>query len=242
MVIPEDPPANPIIIDISSDEEDDIEDMPADPPADSFMADHTNGGEDTSSNHHWILGKEVFPCSLREWLANKATPHHLGGLMSNRTPSKRKDHVVVGFLERKGSKAGFNGSQEKGKIWDSSLRTQIPNPRGSRLLPVEEYEKSSCLDRTIDQEHRMRGVKIRPVNVIVSYRLATRAGLNGVVYGLNWIGLAAPITLCKRLVSWFDLVWTGRLQPLHGYVPRYVHVINLTAVLDVILWRVGAAD
>ncbi|GMN25637.1 hypothetical protein TIFTF001_050622 [Ficus carica] len=48
----------------------------------SFMADHTNGGEDTSSNHHWILGKEVFPCSPREWLANKATPPHLGGLMS----------------------------------------------------------------------------------------------------------------------------------------------------------------
>ncbi|GMN65876.1 hypothetical protein TIFTF001_034946 [Ficus carica] len=71
---------------------------------------------------------------------------------------------------------------------------------------------------------------------MVSYRLATRAGLNGLVYGLNWIGLAAPITLCKRLVSWFDLVWTGRLQPLHGYVS------NLTAVLDTILWRVGAAD
>ncbi|GMN40314.1 hypothetical protein TIFTF001_009541 [Ficus carica] len=48
----------------------------------SFMADHTNGGEDTSSNPHWILWKEVFPCSPREWLANKATPPHLGGLMS----------------------------------------------------------------------------------------------------------------------------------------------------------------
>ncbi|GMN36080.1 hypothetical protein TIFTF001_042365 [Ficus carica] len=66
--------------------------------------------------------------------------------------------------------------------------------------------------------------RIRQVNVMVSYRLATRASLNGLVYGLNWNGLAAPITLCKRLVSWFDLVWTGRLQPLHSYVPRYVHI------------------
>ncbi|GMN30055.1 hypothetical protein TIFTF001_046400 [Ficus carica] len=87
------------------------------------------------------LGKEVFPCSPREWLANKATPPHLGGLMSNRIPSKKKDHVVVGFLERKGSKAGFSGSQEKGKIWDSSLRTQIPNPRGGNLQLYPEEEQ-----------------------------------------------------------------------------------------------------
>ncbi|GMN66552.1 hypothetical protein TIFTF001_035612 [Ficus carica] len=71
---------------------------------------------------------------------------------------------------------------------------------------------------------------------MVSYRLATRAGLNGLAYGLNWTGLAAPITPCKRLVSWFDLVWIGRLQPLHGYVS------DLPAILDAILWGVGAAD
>ncbi|GMN26682.1 hypothetical protein TIFTF001_050428 [Ficus carica] len=63
----------------------------------SFMADHTNGGEDTSSNHHWILGKEVFPCSPREWLANKATPPHLEAELQGR----RETMCWSVFLEQK---------------------------------------------------------------------------------------------------------------------------------------------
>ena len=38
--------------------------------------------------------------------------------------------------------------------------------------------------------------KIGQANVIVTYRLATRAGLNGIVHGLSWIGLAALTTPC----------------------------------------------
>ncbi|GMN28657.1 hypothetical protein TIFTF001_046258 [Ficus carica] len=45
MVIPGDPPADPIIIDISSDEEDDIEEMPADPPADPIAIDISSDEE-----------------------------------------------------------------------------------------------------------------------------------------------------------------------------------------------------
>ncbi|GMN20731.1 hypothetical protein TIFTF001_047160 [Ficus carica] len=45
MVIPGDPPADPTIIDISSDEEDDIEDMPADPPADPIVIDISSDEE-----------------------------------------------------------------------------------------------------------------------------------------------------------------------------------------------------
>ncbi|GMN65630.1 hypothetical protein TIFTF001_034692 [Ficus carica] len=33
---------------------------------------------------------------------------------------------------------------------------------------------------------------------MVSYRLATRAGLNGLVHGLSWTGLAAPTTPWQR--------------------------------------------
>ncbi|GMN21443.1 hypothetical protein TIFTF001_047278 [Ficus carica] len=45
MIIPGDPPADPIIIDISSDEEDDIEEMPADPPADPIAIDISSDEE-----------------------------------------------------------------------------------------------------------------------------------------------------------------------------------------------------
>ena len=38
--------------------------------------------------------------------------------------------------------------------------------------------------------------KIKQVNVVVTYRLATRVGLNGIVHGLSWFGLAAPTTPC----------------------------------------------
>ncbi|GMN66056.1 hypothetical protein TIFTF001_035130 [Ficus carica] len=59
------------------------------------------------------------------------------------------------------------------------------------------------------------------------------------VYGLNWIGLAAPITLWKRLVSWFDLVldWPPPTTPW-----LCTTVSDLPAILDAILLRVGAAD
>ncbi|GMN25634.1 hypothetical protein TIFTF001_043914 [Ficus carica] len=40
MVVPGDPPADPIIIDISSDEEDDVEVIPADPLADPIVIDY----------------------------------------------------------------------------------------------------------------------------------------------------------------------------------------------------------
>lgn len=46
MVIPGDPPADPIIIDISSDEEDDIEDMPADPIVIDISSDEEGDDED----------------------------------------------------------------------------------------------------------------------------------------------------------------------------------------------------
>ncbi|GMN31723.1 hypothetical protein TIFTF001_044621 [Ficus carica] len=54
---------------------------------------------------------------------------------------------------------------------------------------------------------------------MVSYRLATRAGLNGLVHGLSWTGLAAPTTPWQRTT-----------------------VSDLPAILDAILWRVVAAD
>ncbi|GMN65159.1 hypothetical protein TIFTF001_034223 [Ficus carica] len=102
-------------------------------------------------------------------------------------------------------------------------------PSSSRRKPAVVPRREAALRRTGHNKRRYVMMlcygklgydRIRQVYVMVSYRLATRVSLNGLVYGLNWIGLAAPITLCKRLVSWFDLVWTGRLQPLHSYVPR----------------------
>ncbi|GMN21828.1 hypothetical protein TIFTF001_051157 [Ficus carica] len=45
MVIPADPPADPLIIDISSDEEDDIMVIPADPPADALVIDISSDEE-----------------------------------------------------------------------------------------------------------------------------------------------------------------------------------------------------
>ncbi|GMN20993.1 hypothetical protein TIFTF001_043216 [Ficus carica] len=54
---------------------------------------------------------------------------------------------------------------------------------------------------------------------MVSYRLATRAGLNGLVHDLSWTGLVAPTTPWQRAT-----------------------VIDLPAILDAILWRVGAVD
>ncbi|GMN37717.1 hypothetical protein TIFTF001_042677 [Ficus carica] len=45
MVIPGDPPADPIIVDISSDEEDDVEVIPADPLADPIVIDISSDEE-----------------------------------------------------------------------------------------------------------------------------------------------------------------------------------------------------
>ncbi|GMN22777.1 hypothetical protein TIFTF001_047498 [Ficus carica] len=61
MVIPGDPPADPIIIDISSDEEDDIEEMPADPPADPIAIDISSdeeGDDEDMEQAGWFEDQE----------------------------------------------------------------------------------------------------------------------------------------------------------------------------------------
>ncbi|GMN22683.1 hypothetical protein TIFTF001_047472 [Ficus carica] len=61
MIIPGDPPADPIIIDISSDEEDDIEEMPADPPADPIAIDISSdeeGDDEDMEQAGWFEDQE----------------------------------------------------------------------------------------------------------------------------------------------------------------------------------------
>ncbi|GMN27193.1 hypothetical protein TIFTF001_044100 [Ficus carica] len=58
MVIPGDPPADPIIIDIPSDEEDDIEDIPADPPADPIVIDISSDEEGDDEDMEPVPGLE----------------------------------------------------------------------------------------------------------------------------------------------------------------------------------------
>ena len=45
-------------------------------------------------------------------------------------------------------------------------------------------------------KNKFLSYEIRQVDVVVSYRLAMRAGLNGMVHGLSWIRLATPTTPC----------------------------------------------
>ena len=44
---------------------------------------------------------------------------------------------------------------------------------------------------------------------VVSYRLAIKAGLNGMVHGLSWIGWLPKLLHVKLCVSWFELKWTA---------------------------------
>ncbi|GMN37038.1 hypothetical protein TIFTF001_035074 [Ficus carica] len=103
----------------------------------AFMADHTNGGEDTSSNHHWILGKEVFPCSPREWLANKATPPHLEA----EPQAREKTMWWSDFLRGKGARLVVVAAKKREKILGSKLENQIPNLRGGNLQLYPEEEQ-----------------------------------------------------------------------------------------------------
>ncbi|GMN65192.1 hypothetical protein TIFTF001_034268 [Ficus carica] len=43
----------------------------------------------------------------------------------------------------------------------------------------------------------------------MSCRLATKAGLNGMVHGLSWIGWLPKLLHVKLCVSWFELKWTA---------------------------------
>ncbi|GMN31241.1 hypothetical protein TIFTF001_044558 [Ficus carica] len=191
----------------------------------SFMADHTNGGEDTSSNHHWILGKEVFPCSPREWLANKATPPHLEAELQGR----RETMCWSVFLEQKAREKleeKLERKEEKGRCGGRKFGEKFH--RGETGF-LEQGVRRKSLDPKLD--------------------LISRKAEN---WNPNWRGnpdlLAAKkeggnLQLCPEEEQHFvGHNERSKYNSAYSIGPLLPDVSILPAISDAILWKAGAAD